>query len=229
MKLLFGDIVTGARGRVGGLVLSANASGAYAKSFRMGINRQSAAQQQARGRLGNKGAPWRALTPVQRTAWATYAALPAQAKTDSLGNTYFLNGYQWYVSCNTSLDLVGRVNIAAPPVLGIPGVATIGALTITSPGTGSNSLVITPASFGADDAILELNFSRSPSQTVMSVRNFKFIIGVLNGALASPINLGDVAARFGTVQAGTFWEARVYRQSVEGRRGTFVAATTTAV
>lgn len=229
MKLQFGNIVTGARGRFGGMVLSANASGPYAKNFAPAVRRETSAQLRARSSMASKGAPWRALTAAQRTAWFTYSQQPPQQKLDSLGNPYFLNGWQWYVSCNTLLDLAARPNIIAPPVLGVPGVATVGALTITSPGTAGNQLVITPASFGADDLILYLNFSRSDSAPVMSDRNFRFVLAVQNGSLASPINLGNLQPIFGTIQAGTYWEARVYRQSAEGRRGIFVTSSVVAV
>ena len=45
MKLLFGNIVVGARGRIGGQVLSANASGPYAKAFRKGVRRGTQSQE----------------------------------------------------------------------------------------------------------------------------------------------------------------------------------------
>lgn len=228
-KLLFSSVVDGVRGRSGGVIFSANAAGPYIKRFAPPIVSNTSSQLFRRSTFSNMGGLWRSLSNAQRQAWRDYAKLPAQAKTDSLGNTFFLNGWQWFVSCNSSLALVNRSPIANAPVIAVPGAPTIGGLIVTAPGTASNSQAINVASFSTHDAIIEMNWTPNVSKLVASNRNFLFVVGVQNASLVASLDLGNLQSIFGVIQAGSFWISRVYAQTSEGRRGTFVSASVSAV
>jgi hypothetical protein len=81
---------------------------------------------------------WNALSSAQRTAWDTFAALGAQALINSLGETYYASGYNWFVKCNVRLLRVGRTPISAVPVTARPSAPTGCALNITPIGSESD-------------------------------------------------------------------------------------------
>ena len=118
--VVFGPLVTGARGTIAGTIFSANKSGPYARGWNRGPNPRSIGQAGQRGRTSGMAKTWRGLTQLQRDAWDTWAALPAQEKFNSLGESYFPSGFNWYVAINTRLLYVGRGSRTAPPVTARP-------------------------------------------------------------------------------------------------------------
>lgn len=98
--LKFGVIVTGARGTIAGITLSANKAGPYAKPWAAGPKTFTAKQSAMRGLFGALKYPWQAMTAGERAAWDTFAALPSQEQTNSLGEAYYLSGWQWFVKLN---------------------------------------------------------------------------------------------------------------------------------
>ena len=227
-KILFSALIDGIRGRSGGVIFSANASGPLVRRYAPPIARSTAIQITRRGVFSGMGNLWRDLSQTQRDDWNTYAAAAPQEKTDSLGNAFYLNGFQWFVSCNSNLELLGRSDIQAAPVIAVPTAPTIGALVIDAPGTSGNSQAITVASFGAHDLLLELNWTPNISRLVAIQKNFLFTIGVQNASLAASIDLLDLTPIFGTIGVGTYWISRVYAQTSEGRRSTYSQATDVA-
>lgn len=127
--------LSGLRGTVGGWTFSANGAGTYAKLWSPPSQPRSPLQQAQRGNLSQLPNEWRALTDAQRTAWNTWAALPAQAQTNSLGDTYYLNGFQWFVKCNTRLMRSGRATIATYPTGSYPAAPASAAITVTPAGS----------------------------------------------------------------------------------------------
>jgi hypothetical protein len=227
-KILYSALVDGIRGRTGGVIFSANAAGPLVRRYSPPIARSTSPQVGRRAVFSFMGSLWRALTQPQRDAWNTYAIQPAQGKTDSLGNPYDLNGFQWFVSCNCNLTLTGRPYVTAPPVPPVPTTPIMGTLTITAPGTAGNSQGINVASFTTRDMVLELNWTRNQSRQVAVEKNYLFTIGVQNAALVASIDLGNLQSKFGVIGVGTFWISRVYKQDQSGRRGTYVTATDVA-
>lgn len=228
-KILFSSLIDGVRGRTGGVVFSANAAGPHVKRFAPPIIKNTAAQVARRATFSSWASAWAGITAGQRTAWNAYAVAAPQQKTDSLGNPYFLNGFQWFVALNSNRDLTGRGQLSAAPVLAVPAAPTIGALVITAPGTAGCSQAITVASFGAADMVIEMNWTRGNSRLIATEKNYLFVLGVQNAALVAATNLGDLSAIFGTLTAGTYWISRVYSQTTEGRRSTYSTANVVAV
>lgn len=228
-KILFSALVDGVRGRAGGVIFSANASGPMVKRYAPPIIKSTPAQTNRRAIFSQWGAAWAGLTAGQRSDWRTYAAAAPQEKTDSLGNPYYLNGFQWFVSCNSNRNLTARGQLSAAPVIAVPTAPTIGALTITAPGVAGCTQAFTVASFGTNDLVIEMNWTKGNSRLIATEKNFLFVDGVQNAALATPLNLGDISAIFGTITAGSYWISRVFAQTSEGRRSTYVSANTVAI
>ena len=228
-KILFSSLIDGIRGRAGGVVFSANAAGPHVKRFQPPILKNTAAQVTRRTIFSGWASAWSGITGAQRAAWNAYALAAPQQKFDSLGNPYFLNGFQWFVSMNSNRNLVGRGQLSAAPVIAVPAAPTIGALVVTAPGAAGNSQAITVASFGATDMVIEMNWTRGNSRLIATEKNYMFVLGVQNGGLLAGTNLGNLSSIFGTLTAGTYWISRVYAQTTEGRRSTFATANIVAV
>jgi len=118
----FGATVTGLRGTIGGITFTANAAGSYAKAWRMPTYKTSTVLSECRAALARYGPTWRALTPAQRVLWDTWAADPAQARTNSLGETYYMTGFQAYASINQCRDTVSAAMTPTPPTNPAPSV-----------------------------------------------------------------------------------------------------------
>lgn len=228
-KLLFSALVDGVRGRVGGIIFSANAAGPAVRRYAPPIRSNTPIQVSRRGIFSQWGAGWRGLTAAQRTAWNVYAANILQAKTDALGNIYYLNGYQWFVSMNSNRNLVGRSQLSNAPSTPVPAAPTIGTLLITAPGTAGCQQALTVASFGAFDLVAELYFSPSNAKLSTNARDYRFVIGVQTGAIVTPTVFPDLEPIFGTIQSGSYWTSRIYVQTVQGRRSAYSQANIVAV
>lgn len=120
-----GATIVGIRGTIGGIIYSANKSGTYAKIWTKPPNQRSIEQVTQRGHIAAMPELWRALTPAEKSAWDTFAALPAQALINSLGVTYYISGFGWFVKCNTRLLVMGRSTITATPTIARPAAPTI--------------------------------------------------------------------------------------------------------
>ena len=124
-KVAFTLPIDALRGKLGGIVFSANQAGSYVKPFRQPAYVINERIQVQRLLISTIPSAWRALTAIQRTAWNTWAALAPQGKTDSLGNTYYLNGYQQYVRIATHRYYCVASLPTAAPTLAIPAAPTI--------------------------------------------------------------------------------------------------------
>lgn len=90
---------TALSGKMGGIVASHGAGGAYFRSLVIGTNPATTQQTLVRNSLANLVAIWQTLTQVQRDTWINYAAnVPT---TNRLGDQKFDTGQQWYVGVNT--------------------------------------------------------------------------------------------------------------------------------
>lgn len=115
MIITFGVSIVGARGTAGGLTFSANKSGPYARLWSRGANPSSPLQSSQRGNLTTHAAGWRALSAANQALWDAYAALPAQELFNSLGQSYFVSGFNWYVNINIGRIRAGQAIRTTPP------------------------------------------------------------------------------------------------------------------
>lgn len=137
-----GGLVSGLRGTVGGVTYSANASSNYAKAWAKGPRSQTALASLERSRLATWGPLWRAMSAAQRTAWDTYAALAAQAKTNSLGDTYYASGFNWYVEINDARTRAGLAVTSTTPANPAPAAPAYATFYLRAPATDTLDVYI---------------------------------------------------------------------------------------
>jgi hypothetical protein len=112
-RIIFGNIVAEARGKIGGVVYSRNTGGAYARQKVSPVQPRTNAQLNQRGRLAELSKAWQELTQSQREAWKSFS-LEAR-KRDVLGLSKQRSAQQMYMFCNLALSSVGLDTIDNPP------------------------------------------------------------------------------------------------------------------
>jgi len=219
--VVFGPLVTGARGTIAGTIFSANKSGPYARGWNRGPNPRSTAQSQQRGRTSGMAKAWRGLTQLQRDAWDTWAALPAQEKFNSLGESYFASGFNWYVAINDRLLYVGRGTRTTPPIIARPAAPTLIALILKRTGHITESRVTYPLNeFSGYDLILFIAMTNS--QGILSQTHGWRLVHQTQAPHATSEDFqDDLEAAFGTIQTFQRGFCRLCRQTTDGVRSSF--------
>jgi len=147
-KVLFGPVVSDARGKLGGLVYSRNTSGAYIRSKVSPVQPESAKQMAQRSRLIGISKAWVELTQGQRLSWKNFAI--GHLFVDVFGLAKKLTGQMMYMKLNLALLSNGLTGINDPPTdLDVAALTSIGltnltsgiveGVTITAAGTGYTS------------------------------------------------------------------------------------------
>jgi hypothetical protein len=164
---------------------------------------------------------WQTITGAQRTAWDTYAALPAQELTNSLGEAYYVSGFDWFVSCNTHLEEAGDAAISAAPVLAVPATTMLVSYVPKATGAASSTRC------GFNAASPTLTMKKAVWQVVGSsvgrtVAPYRYRLMTIEAPSGVNINFQtETEAVFGTSQAGQRGYLLVQNQNSEGRRGPF--------
>ena len=149
-----GELVAGIRGTVGAVTFSANKSAAYCKLCAMPRNPRSQLQSAARTFQSNCRNLWLDLTDDQRDAWDTFAALPAQALSNSLGVEYFASGWNWFTKCNSRLQHAGLSTIADAPVVPRPAAPALDELFYLENGAVFTAVLTYPTGDIGDDSLV---------------------------------------------------------------------------
>lgn len=93
--LKYGPIVSEARGKLNGVVLSRNQYGAYARAVGTLVDPETSWQQRQRANLITASQAWRALTQSDRTGWQ--AATHLHMRSNIFGDSFELSGHNLYV------------------------------------------------------------------------------------------------------------------------------------
>jgi hypothetical protein len=214
----FGETVTGLRGTLGGITFSANATGPYAKRWRMPVLRESVRQTTVRANLSRYGTAWRALSSAQRADWDAWAADPAQERTNPLGEPYYLSGWQAFCSINQCRAQTAQAILSAAPTIAKPSGPTLTAAYFRVLGPGAESYITFPTGqFTGLYLILFVAMSNSTG-TLDASPNWRFI-RYLAGATASVYFGTALNSVFGIIRVGQRGLARVSKQTTEGYRG----------
>jgi len=109
-----GGGVVGIRGQLGGNIFSSGTNGPYVRTWANIPN--PCTQNQFFRRFPFQAWPgvWAAISAGQRADWNAYGK--AHPKTNPLLETYHLNGYQWFVSCNQRLTAWSGTEVHDAPV-----------------------------------------------------------------------------------------------------------------
>ncbi len=179
-----------------GLTSSRNRFGQYVRTRATPVNPNTTTQATVRARQSNNAAAWRVLTDAQRAGWASLGS--SMVRTDSLGQSYNLTGFQAYCSVNNLNLAAGNSVVAAAPALTDPGTLLSITLTLSSV---AFSVAYTATPLGAG---VRAFFFASPQRS--AGRNFESdyrLISVTAAAAASPANiLTAYTAKFGAPVTG---------------------------
>jgi hypothetical protein len=107
----FSDVVSEARGSIGGTTFSRNKSGAIARKRTKPVNTQSTYRDAVKALFGAIAQAWRGLSQAQRDNWDSEA--PEYQAVNALGENFTYSGSQLFQKLNSSLQLAGQAGIDA--------------------------------------------------------------------------------------------------------------------
>jgi len=194
-KIKFGQLISEASGKVGGIVFSKNKYGAYTRQKVSPINPQTTAQSRVRQFLASAAGAWKALTEAQRLAWKN--AVSEWKKTNIFGDAQVLSGFNLFCKCYKTAKDIGESVLSTYAGSAAPvGVTSLSGEFDTDP--EALSLTFTPA-IPLDEKWLL--FATAPvSKGKTFVKSEYRLITVLASTDASPYAaVADYKAVFGTI------------------------------
>lgn len=179
-----------------GLTASRNRSGQYFRTRATPVNPNSSFQVAVRTRMATNASAWRLLTATQRAGWSDLGAMIS--RTDSLGQSYTLNGFMAYCAINNNRLAAGDAVLSDAPIYTEPTPIASITPTITA---ASFSLAYTATPL---PAATRLFWYAGPQRTAgRSFEGDMRLISVTAAAAASPTNLlASYQARFGVPVTG---------------------------
>jgi UPF0716 family protein affecting phage T7 exclusion len=179
-----------------GITASRNRFGQYIRTRAIPVNPASFAQGAVRARMAGNSAAYRLLTSAQRAGWSDLGLM--MIRSDSLGQSYALQGNQAYASINNNNLAAGAAVVADAPAIATP--VALATVTITlSAAAFSIAYTATPL-----PALTYLMVFASPQRS--AGRNFEGdfrLIKVGAAAGASPlVVLTEYTAKFGIPVTG---------------------------
>ena len=141
-RVLYGNMVADARGKLGGIVYSRNTAGAYARQKVSPVQPRTPAQLNQRSRMVQVSKQWDTLTQNQRQAWKDFSV--GFKKRDVFGLQKQRTAQQMFMFCNLALVSSGYAVILNPPSnLACDALSSIGLVNTTSGAV--TSVVVTAA------------------------------------------------------------------------------------
>jgi hypothetical protein len=179
-----------------GVTSSRNRFGQYVRTRATPVNPNSTAQGTVRARLSQNAIGWRALTDAQRAGWESLGS--QMTRTDSLGQSYTLNGFSAYCSVNNNKLAAGDTIVSDAPAITSPTNVVTVTLTLTS-ASFSVAYTATPLETGT-----RLFIFASPQRSEGRTYEADYrLIAVTAAAAASPHNLlSAYTARLGAPVTG---------------------------
>jgi len=183
-------------GSLAGQTASRNRFGQYERSRAIPVNPSSNAQGLARARMSANSAAWRGLTVAQRAGWSGLGL--SMVRSDSLGQTYTLQGNQAHASVNNIRLEQALAVVPDAPALVTPSVITGVVITLTAI---AFSVAFTPTPMPAG-TMLAIFASPQRSAGRNFEADFRFM-KITAAAAASPlVILPEYTARFGVPVLG---------------------------
>lgn len=199
-------------GSEGGTTASRNRFGQYIRRRAVPVQPRTVAQLNQRARLSTNAANWRTLTDAQRAGWLSLGLM--MVRTDSLGQSYDLNGFLAFCSVNNNkLDAGDAAVTDAPALITPPGLLTV-TVTLTA---AAFSIAYTPTPLAA--GVRAFIFA-SPQRS--DGRNFNGdyrLMSVTAAAAVSPaVILVPYTAKFGVPVVGNkiFLSLATYQGGFKG-------------
>lgn len=149
-----------------------------------------------RNRLSVNAAAWRDLTANQRAGWESLGS--QMTRTDSLGQSYTLNGFQAYCSVNNNNLAAGNSVVSDAPALVTPSGLLTATITLTA---AAFSIAYTTTPLGA--GIRLFTFASPQRNAGRSYEGDYRLVAVSAAAAASPADVFTAyQTRLGTPIAG---------------------------
>lgn len=127
-RVTYGALITELAGSIGGITFQRNSSGSIARlKPNMPVN-STAPQQLQQNKLSQLISQWPSLSSADKLSWETFAGL--HNHVNEFSDVKHLSGFQWFMSCNLNLLIVGESVITTAPawiVLAAPGIFTLSA------------------------------------------------------------------------------------------------------
>jgi len=215
----FGATVVGVRGTIAGLTFSHNASSNYVRAWTRSSNPRTASQSVARGQLGSLAIEWRDLTSTQRSGWDYYAGQSAQALTNSLGETYYASGFNWFCRINCQRFRAGWALRTTYPSLSQPSVVSSVLFYFgESGGTPYCKVAYGSGEFAATDAlVIKGSLTRRSARSVQYGTYYELVCETDPGGTEYDF-YDEVEERWGAPQEDDVLFIELQRQGTEGRR-----------
>jgi len=195
-----------------GLTASRNRFGQYMRTRASPVQPRTVPQVNQRARMTTNAAAWRSLTDAQRAGWAALGL--SISRTDSLGQTYTLNGFAAYCLVNNNKLDAGDAAISDATAIVTPADLLTVTITLTSAAL-SIAYTATPLAAG-----VRLFIWASPQRS--AGRKFEGdyrLLSVTAAAAASPSNsLAAYTARLGAPVTGNriFFSLETYQGGFKG-------------
>jgi len=179
-----------------GITSSRNRYGQYVRTRATPVNPNSSFQGTVRARMSANAAAWRDLTGVQREGWATLGA--SMTRTDAIGQTYDLTGFQAFCSVNNNNLAAGNATVDDAPALTTPDAIVTATITLTA---AAFSIAYTPTPLDTGERLFAFI---SPQRSAGRSFEADFRLVQVGGAAgASPLSVFTAyQARFGTPVVG---------------------------
>lgn len=199
-------------GSENGNTASRNRFGQYIRRRAIPVQPRTPAQLNQRARMTTNAAAWRDLTDAQRAGWLSLGLM--MTRTDSLGQSYDLNGFLAYCSVNNNKLDAGDAAVADAPAIVTPADLLTATVTLTAI---AFSIAYTATPLGAG---VRLFIFASPQRSAGVKFNGDYrLISVTAAAAASPANiLAAYTAKFGVPVVGNriFLNLETYEGGFKG-------------
>lgn len=193
-------IVAEISGKINGTVFSKNRYGAYARTKVTPVNRNSNAQQGARGILTTVSQAWKGLTDAQRKSWDSGSS--NFTRTNVFGDVRNLSGSNLFSRLNANLLHTGGSTIEVCPLpVSVPAINTLAV--VADNGDQSMVLNFSPAIDAAVKVEVYATPGMSPGKSFVK-SEFRKIATKTSAFVTGGSIAGDYIAVFGAVpSAGT--------------------------
>lgn len=195
-----------------GITSSRNRFGQYVRTRASPVQPRTVAQLNQRARMTTNAAAWRTLTDAQRAGWTDLGL--SISRTDSLGQTYTLNGFAAYCSVNNNKLDAGDAAITDATAIVTPVDLLTATVTLTAVAF-TVAYTATPLAAG-----VRLFIFVSPQRSAGVKFNGDYrLLSVTAAAAASPANiLAAYTAKFGVPVVGNriFLSLQTYQAGFKG-------------